>query len=30
MGPWPLAYHMAGTQNSLLLIAMGEKERVAK
>jgi len=28
MGPWTLSYHMAGTQNFLLQIGMGEKERV--
>lgn len=30
MGPWTLSYHMAGTQNFLLQIGMGEKERVVK
>lgn len=28
MGPWTLSYHMAGTQNFLLQIGMGEKEKV--
>ena len=28
MGPWTLAYHMAGTQNFLLQIGMGEVETV--
>lgn len=30
MGPWTLSYHMAGTQNFLLKIGMGEKEAVKK
>ena len=30
MGPWTLAYHMAGTQNLLLQVGMGEKEKVVK
>lgn len=30
MGPWTLSYHMAGTQNFLLQIGMGEKEKVVK
>ncbi|MEW6672485.1 MAG: MtaA/CmuA family methyltransferase [Thermodesulfobacteriota bacterium] len=30
MGPWTLSYHMAGTQNFLLQIGMGEKDRVRK
>ena len=30
MGPWTLSYHMAGTQNFLLALGMGEKARVAK
>ncbi|NIO03969.1 MAG: MtaA/CmuA family methyltransferase [Proteobacteria bacterium] len=30
MGPWTLSYHMAGTQNFLLRIGMGEKEKVIK
>jgi len=30
MGPWTLSYHMAGTQNFLLQIGMGEKEKVTK
>ena len=30
MGPWTLAYHMAGTQNFLLALGMGEKAKVAK
>jgi [methyl-Co(III) methanol-specific corrinoid protein]:coenzyme M methyltransferase len=28
MGPWTLSYHMAGTQNFLLHIGMGETEKV--
>jgi MtaA/CmuA family methyltransferase len=28
MGPWTLSYHMAGTQNFLLQIGMGETEKV--
>lgn len=28
MGPWTLSYHMAGTQNFLLQIGMGELEKV--
>ena len=28
MGPWTLSYHMASTQNFLLQIGMGEKEKV--
>ena len=28
MGPWTLAYHMAGTQNFLLQVGMGEKAKV--
>lgn len=28
MGPWTLSYHMAGTQNFLLQVGMGEKEKV--
>jgi len=28
MGPWTLSYHMAGTQNFLLRIGMGEREKV--
>src|SRR5208283_1726263 len=28
MGPWTLAYHMAGTQNLLLQVGLGEKEKV--
>jgi len=28
MGPWTLSYHMAGTQNFLLQIGMGESEKV--
>lgn len=28
MGPWTLSYHMAGTQNFLLQVGLGEKERV--
>ena len=30
MGPWTLSYHMAGTQNFLLALGMGEKKRVEK
>jgi len=30
MGPWTLSYHMAGTQNFLLQIGMGEHEKVIK
>jgi MtaA/CmuA family methyltransferase len=30
MGPWTLAYHMAGTQNFLLQLGMGEIEKVSK
>jgi [methyl-Co(III) methanol-specific corrinoid protein]:coenzyme M methyltransferase len=30
MGPWTLSYHMAGTQNFLLQIGMGETEPVKK
>jgi MtaA/CmuA family methyltransferase len=30
MGPWTLSYHMAGTQNFLLQIGLGEKEKVIK
>jgi len=30
MGPWTLSYHMAGTQNFLLQIGMGEVEKVIK
>jgi MtaA/CmuA family methyltransferase len=30
MGPWTLSYHMAGTQNLLLQVGMGEKEKVVK
>jgi MtaA/CmuA family methyltransferase len=30
MGPWTLAYHMAGTQNLLLQIGMDEKEKITK
>jgi [methyl-Co(III) methanol-specific corrinoid protein]:coenzyme M methyltransferase len=28
MGPWTLAYHMAGTQNFLLQVGLGEVEKV--
>ncbi len=28
MGPWTLSYHLAGTQNFLLQIGLGEKDRV--
>jgi [methyl-Co(III) methanol-specific corrinoid protein]:coenzyme M methyltransferase len=30
MGPWTLSYHMAGTQNFLLQVGLGEKEKVNK
>ncbi len=30
MGPWTLSYHMAGTQNFLLQIGMGEIDRVKR
>ncbi len=30
MGPWTLSYHMAGTQNFLLQIGMGETKKVIK
>lgn len=30
MGPWTLSYHMAGTQNFLLQIGMGEKDKVTR
>jgi [methyl-Co(III) methanol-specific corrinoid protein]:coenzyme M methyltransferase len=30
MGPWTLSYHMAGTQNFLLALGMGEKDKIAK
>ncbi len=30
MGPWTLCYHMAGTQNFLLQIGMGETKKVDK
>jgi len=30
MGPWTLSYHMAGTQNFLLQIGLGEKGKVRK
>jgi len=30
MGPWTLSYHMTGTQNFLLQIGLGEKEKVVK
>ncbi len=30
MGPWTLSYHMAGTQNFLLQVGMGETARVEK
>jgi MtaA/CmuA family methyltransferase len=30
MGPWTLSYHMAGTQNFLLAIGMGETDKVRK
>jgi [methyl-Co(III) methanol-specific corrinoid protein]:coenzyme M methyltransferase len=28
MGPWTISYHMAGTQNFLLHVGLGEKEKV--
>ncbi len=28
MGPWTLSYHMAGTQNFLLQLGLGEKDRI--
>jgi [methyl-Co(III) methanol-specific corrinoid protein]:coenzyme M methyltransferase len=28
MGPWTLSYHLAGTQNFLLQVGLGEKEKV--
>ncbi len=30
MGPWTLSYHMAGTQNFLLQIGLGETDKVKK
>jgi [methyl-Co(III) methanol-specific corrinoid protein]:coenzyme M methyltransferase len=30
MGPWTLSYHMAGTQNLLLAVGMGEKGKVLR
>jgi [methyl-Co(III) methanol-specific corrinoid protein]:coenzyme M methyltransferase len=30
MGPWTLAYHMAGTQNLLLQVGLGEKEKILR
>jgi len=30
MGPWTLSYHMAGTQNFLLQIGLGEDDKVVK
>ncbi|MDF1591908.1 MAG: MtaA/CmuA family methyltransferase [Desulfobacterales bacterium] len=30
MGPWTISYHMAGTQNFLLQIGLGEKDKVRK
>jgi len=30
MGPWTLAYHMAGTQNFLLHVGLGETEKINK
>jgi [methyl-Co(III) methanol-specific corrinoid protein]:coenzyme M methyltransferase len=30
MGPWTLSYHMAGTQNFLLALGMGEKDKLTK
>jgi [methyl-Co(III) methanol-specific corrinoid protein]:coenzyme M methyltransferase len=30
MGPWTLSYHMAGVQNFLLQVGLGEKDRVVR
>jgi MtaA/CmuA family methyltransferase len=30
MGPWTLSYHMAGTQNFLLQVGLGETEKVTR
>ena len=30
MGPWTMSYHMAGTQNFLLAVGMGESAKVTK
>ncbi|MCU0539012.1 MAG: hypothetical protein MUF46_03870 [Desulfobacterales bacterium] len=30
MGPWTMSYHMAGTQNFLLAVGMGESDKVTK
>lgn len=30
MGPWTLSYHVVGTQNFLLAVGMGEREKVLK
>ena len=30
MGPWTMAYHMAGTQNFLLAVGMGEEDQVRR
>lgn len=30
MGPWTLSYHMAGTQNFLLAVGMGERDKVTR
>lgn len=30
MGPWTMSYHMAGTQNFLLALGMGETAKIAK
>jgi len=30
MGPWTMSYHMAGTQNFLLALGMGENAKIAK
>ena len=30
MGPWTLSYHMAGTQNLLLQVGLGEKDKIVK
>ncbi|MFH1060170.1 MAG: MtaA/CmuA family methyltransferase [Pseudomonadota bacterium] len=30
MGPWTMAYHMAGTQNFLLAVGMGEEDKVRR
>jgi [methyl-Co(III) methanol-specific corrinoid protein]:coenzyme M methyltransferase len=30
MGPWTISYHMAGTQNFLLHVGLGEKDKVTR